>query len=108
MDQKIIENNCPMRATMKIIGGKWKPIILQQLNGEVKRFGELLKLIPEITKQMLTKNLRELEKDGILNRKVYPVVPPKVEYSLTKKGGTLIPVLEIMATWGQEQVINTI
>ena len=93
-----------MRATMKIIGGKWKPIILQQINGETRRFGEFTRLIPEITKQMLTKNLRELEKDGIINRKIYAVVPPKVEYSLTKKGKTLIPVLEIMAIWGQEQV----
>lgn len=95
-----------MRATMQIIGGKWKPIILQQVNGETKRFGELLKLIPEITKQMLTKNLRELEANEIINRKVYPVVPPKVEYSLTDKGETLIPILETMAAWGQEQVNN--
>lgn len=106
MKKKIIENNCPMRATMKIIGGKWKPLILQQINGQTKRFGELIKLLPEITKQMLTKNLRDLEKDGIINRKVYAVVPPKVEYSLTEKGKTLIPILEIMAVWGQEQVNN--
>jgi len=106
MTKKIIENNCPMRATMKIIGGKWKPLILQQVNDKTLRFSEFLRLMPEITKQMLTKNLRELEKDGIINRKVYPVVPPKVEYRLTEKGKTLIPLLEIMATWGEKHVIE--
>jgi DNA-binding HxlR family transcriptional regulator len=104
MKEKIVENNCPMRATLKIIGGKWKPLVLQQLNGQVRRFSEFRRLIPEITKQMLTKSLRELEKDKIINRKIYPVVPPKVEYSLTEKGKSLIPVLEIMAVWGEEQV----
>tara|TARA_B110000467_G_C18199396_1_gene410882 strand:+ start:231 stop:560 length:330 start_codon:yes stop_codon:yes gene_type:complete len=104
MSKKIIENNCPMRATLKIIGGKWRPLILQQVNGQIRRFGELQRLMPEITKQMLTKNLRELEEDEIINRKVYAVVPPKVEYSLTEKGKSLIPILEIMATWGEKQV----
>jgi len=104
MTKKIIENNCPTRATLKVIGGKWKLLILHQIKEETRRFSEFLRLMPEITKQMLTKNLRELEKDGIINRKVYPVVPPKVEYSLTEKGKTLIPVLEIMAIWGEEQV----
>ena len=95
-----------MRATLRIIGGKWKPLILQQVNGTAKRFSEFQRLIPEITKQMLTQNLRALEKDGILNRKVYAVVPPKVEYSLTAKGKSLLPVLEIMADWGQAQVVG--
>ena len=103
MSKEIVGNNCPMRIILKVIGGKWKPLILQQVNGEAKRFNEFQKLIPEITKQMLTKNLRELERDKILNRKVFPVVPPKVEYSLTKKGESLIPVLEVMANWGVEQ-----
>ena len=98
MSKKIIENNCPIRATLKIIGGKWKPLILQQVNCQIRRFGELQRLMPEITKQMLTKNLRELEEDEIINRKIYAVVPPKVEHSLTEKGKSLIPILEIMAT----------
>ncbi len=93
-----------MRTTLGVISGKWKPLILMQFDTDVMRFSKFQKLIPEINKQMLTKNLRELEKDGIINRKVYAVVPPKVEYSLTKKGKTLVPVLEIMATWGQEQM----
>lgn len=100
----MIENKCPMREILKIIGGKWKPLILQELNGNIKRFGEFQRSIPEITKQMLTKNLRELESEGIVNRKVYPVVPPKVEYSLTESGKSLIPILELMATWGQERL----
>jgi DNA-binding HxlR family transcriptional regulator len=106
MTKKFMENNCPMRATLRIIGGKWKPLVLQQLNGQVRRFSDFKRLIPEITKQMLTKSLRELEKDKIINRKIYPVVPPKVEYSLTKKGESLIPVLEMMAVWGQEQLFE--
>jgi len=93
-----------MRFMLQMIGGKWKPLILQQLKGEKQRFGELRKLIPEINKQMLTKNLRELEKDGIVHRKVYAVVPPKVEYSLSTTGLTLIPVLEAMEDWGQKQI----
>ncbi len=104
MTKKIVKNNCPIRATLKIIGGKWKLLIIYQVKEEKKRFGELLKILPDITKQMLTKNLRELEKDGIINRKIYPVVPPKVEYSLTKDGETLIPVLEIIEAWGKSKL----
>ncbi len=104
MKEKIVEINCPMRYLLSLIGGKWKPLILQQITIDIRRFGELQKLIPEINKQMLTKNLRELEKDGIIHRKVYAVVPPKVEYSLTEKGETLIPILEVMEDWGKEQL----
>ena len=93
-----------MRFTLKIMGGKWKPLVLQQLSEEVRRFGELQRLIPEITKQMLTKSLRELEQDNIINRKVFAVVPPKVEYSLTQKGKSLIAVLRTMESWGKEQL----
>ena len=98
------EIKCPMRFLLKIIGGKWKPLILQQLKNDKQRFGEFQKLIPEINKQMLTKNLRELERDGIINRKVFAVVPPKVEYSLSTIGISLIPVLEVMENWGKEQI----
>lgn len=102
-EKKIIEN-CPMRSTLKIIGGKWKPLILQQVKNSTKRFGELQRTMPEITKQMLTSNLRELESNGIIHRKVYAEVPPKVEYSLTKKGKSLLPILEAMEGWGNEQL----
>lgn len=97
---KIDETNCPVKATMEIIGGKWKPIILYYLKEELQRFGELQRLIPHITKKMLTQQLRQLEQDEIIVRHVYHQVPPKVEYSLSKYGKTLKPVLESMAIWG--------
>ena len=93
-----------MRFLLRMIGGKWKPLILQQLQNDKRRFGELQRLIPEINKQMLTKNLRELEEDGIILREVFAVVPPKVEYSLSPTGRTLIPVLETMENWGKRQL----
>jgi len=85
---------------MEIIGGKWKPIILYYLKDGTQRFGELQRLIPHITKKMLTQQLRELERDKIIERKVFHQVPPKVEYSLSKYGKSLKPVLELMANWG--------
>jgi DNA-binding HxlR family transcriptional regulator len=99
---KIInEKDCPVRATMDIIGGKWKPLILYYINAAgVCRFGELQRYIPHITKKMLTQQLRELESDGIVNRKVYQQVPPRVDYSLTESGKTLEPILQLMADWG--------
>jgi DNA-binding HxlR family transcriptional regulator len=93
--------NCPVRTTMKIIVGKWKPMILYYVGAaKVCRFGELQRYIPHITKKMLTQQLRELERDGIVNRKVYPQVPPRVDYSLTTHGKTLKPILQSMAAWG--------
>jgi len=99
---KIIdEKDCPVRTTMGIIGGKWKPIILYYVKSlGVCRFGELQRYIPHITKKMLTQQLRELERDGIIRRKVFPQVPPRVDYSLTKEGKTLEPILNSMAEWG--------
>ena len=94
------EYKCCVTVTMKIIGGKWKPIILWILSDSVRRFGEIKRLIPKITQKMLTQQLRELEHDNIITRKVYAVVPPKVEYSLTGYGKTLLPLLKEMAEWG--------
>ena len=91
---------CPVTRTMSVIGGKWKPIIMWTVRCCTRRFGEIKKMIPGITQKMLTQQLRELERDGIINRKVYPVVPPMVEYSLTEYGRTLIPILDTMAEWG--------
>ena len=96
----LIKSPCPVTTTLSVIGGKWKPIILFIIRDEKKRFGEIKKLIPAITQKMLTQQLRELEQDTIINRKVYPVVPPKVEYSLTDYGRTLVPILDAMAAWG--------
>jgi len=91
---------CPVWVTTGIIGGKWKPLILFFLQGKTRRFGELHRLIPGTTKKMLTQQLRELERDEIIHRKVYAEVPPRVEYSLTKHGESLRPILELMSGWG--------
>lgn len=91
----------PVNITLKVIGGKWKPIILWHLCHEVLRFSQLKKVVSGITQKMLTQQLRELEADGLIARQVFPVVPPRVEYSLTEYGKTLQPVLMIMAEWGK-------
>ncbi|PZE20178.1 winged helix-turn-helix transcriptional regulator [Paenibacillus xerothermodurans] len=90
-----------VELTLKVIGGKWKPVILCHLTDGVKRFGELKRDMPEITQKMLTQQLRELEQDEVIHRKVYTQVPPKVEYSLTDHGQTIKEVLDVMALWGQ-------
>ena len=91
--------NCPIEATLEFIGGKYKTIILWHLVDKVLRYSELRKLIPQATPKMLTQQLRELEENGLIKRVIYPVVPPKVEYSLTEYGKTLIPVLDVMKQW---------
>jgi DNA-binding HxlR family transcriptional regulator len=92
--------NCPVKLTASIIGGKWKPSLLYHLEGRTRRFCELQRLIPGLTKKMLTQHLRELEHDGIITRKVYAEVPPRVEYSLTRHGESLKPILKAMSAWG--------
>lgn len=94
--------NCEKELTLSVIGGKWKMLILWHLGKEgTKRFGELKALIPDITQRMLVNQLRELEDHLIIHREVYPVVPPKVEYSLTEYGESLIPILDAMYEWGK-------
>jgi DNA-binding HxlR family transcriptional regulator len=93
---------CPVKLTADIIGGKWKPLILYYLEGGTLRFSELQKRIPGMTKKMLTQHLRELERDEVIRRKVYAVVPPKVEYSLTRHGESLKPLLKAMSAWGSK------
>ena len=93
---------CPIEYTMKIIGGKWKPIILFRIYNGIDRFGNLTRQITGISKNMLTKQLRELERDKIINRKIYAEIPPRVEYSLTKKGDSIIPILECLKRWGMD------
>ena len=92
--------NCSVKLTASIIGGKWKPSLLFHLEGRTRRFCELQRLIPGLTKKMLTQHLRELERDGIVHRKVYAEVPPRVEYSLTRHGESLKPILKLMSAWG--------
>ena len=94
--------NCEKELTLAIIGGKWKMLILWHLGKEgTKRFGELRSMMPGITQRMLVSQLRELEEDLIVHREVYPVVPPKVEYSLTETGESLMSILGSMYEWGR-------
>ena len=97
-------NPCPVTYTMKVIGGKWKPIILYLISKGANRFGILQRGIEGISKQMLTKQLRELETHGILHREIFAEIPPRVEYSITEKGKTLFPVIESMRDWGEGQL----
>ncbi|KAB7616212.1 helix-turn-helix transcriptional regulator [Amylibacter sp. SFDW26] len=101
-----ILEHCPMEATLDLIGGKWKGVILFRLYEGTKRFNELSRLICTISPRTLTKQLRELEADGLISRTVYPVVPPKVEYNLTERGQTLQPVLLALMEWGQTNILD--
>ena len=94
------ETSCPVEATISLIGGKYKSLILWKLMSGTLRFSHLRKEVPCATPKMLTQQLRELEADGLLMREVFPVVPPKVEYSLTDFGRSIAPVLEAMYSWG--------
>lgn len=91
---------CPLELSIDLIGGKWKSIILWQLREKILRFSQLKRRLPGITQKMLTQQLRELEADGLINRKVYAQVPPKVEYSLTEYGKTVLPILRSLFKWG--------
>ena len=92
---------CPAEATVGVIGGRWKVPIIWHLFAGTRRFSELRRAMPDVTQKMLTQQLRELEQDGVVHRKVYPEVPPKVEYSLTDRGLSLRPVVESMCRWAQ-------
>jgi DNA-binding HxlR family transcriptional regulator len=98
--------NLGVEATLEVIGGKWKPIILCHLGKGALRTGEMRRRIPAITQKMLTQQLRELEEDGIISREVFNQVPPKVIYSLTKEGKSLREVLIAMSIWGDERISN--
>lgn len=95
--------HCALDITMNYIGGKWKTVVLWYLRKDAKRFSELKRHIPEITEKMLSMQLKQLELDGIVQRKVYAEVPPRVEYFLTEEGKTLLPLLEEMAAWGRKK-----
>jgi DNA-binding HxlR family transcriptional regulator len=105
VEKKIVfdENSCPVTATMQVLGGKWKAILINAIYlTSPARFGELKRSVKGITQSMLTSQLRELEDDGIINRKIYAEIPPRVEYTLTEFGLTLSPILQSMAEWGKE------
>lgn len=93
---------CPVETTLSLIGDKWKVLILRDLLPGTKRFGELKKSIGGVSQKVLTAQLRDMEENGLVSRKVYPEVPPRVEYSLTELGRSLKPILDAMQDWGNE------
>ena len=97
--------NCPVTATMGIIGGKWKILILYLIHNDINRFGKMSMMLKDISKQMMTTQLRELENDGIIKRVIYPEIPPRVEYFLTDKGNSLLPIVELMKEWGYDHLV---
>ncbi len=107
MDEKKVKEksiavaDCPVTYTMSMIGGKWKPIIIYLISKRANRFGVLHRGINGISKQMLTKQLREMEDDGLLIRRIFAEIPPRVEYSITKKGKSLFPIIDAMRVWGE-------
>ena len=96
---------CPVSNAMDVIGGKWKPMIIFLIYKGVNRFGRLAKLLEGVSKRTLTKQLRDLEGDGVLSRTVFAEVPPRVEYALTEKGMTLLPVIKALYLWGESNVV---
>lgn len=98
--------NISVEATLEVIGGKWKTVILCHLTHGTKRTSELKRLMPNITQKMLTQQLRELEEDGVINRIVYNQVPPKVEYELSEYGWSLQSILNALCTWGEQHIIK--
>ncbi len=96
---------CPVDLTLAVIGGRWKGLVFWNLRDGSKRYGEIKKVLVGINDKMLSQVLKELEANGVINRKVYEVIPPKVEYSLTKEGKKLLPVMELMSKWGAKYQI---
>ena len=94
-------NNCPVTHCMNKIGGKWKPIVIFLISLNKNRFSLLKRAIPDISKQMLVNQLREMEEDGLIERKVYAEIPPKVEYKLSAYGESVLPIIAVMADWGK-------
>lgn len=98
--------NCPVEATLDVIGGKWKGAILWLLMDQTMRFGELQKRLEKVSQRTLTNQLRSLEADGLIHREAFPEVPPKVEYSLTERGRALEGVLAAMRDWGTDYIVG--
>jgi DNA-binding HxlR family transcriptional regulator len=108
MKNKVTETACPVTATMALIGGRWKTIILYILSDRTRRFGEIAARMPSISRKVLTEQLKELEADGLIRREQFKEIPPRVEYSLTELSLSLAPVLAEMAAWGKEKVLNVL
>ena len=99
--EKIKSYQCPVEAAMDVVGGKYKAQIIYELIGGTRRYHEIQKAIPQAAPRMLSKQLKELEEDGVINRVLYPVVPPRTEYSLTEFGSSLVPIVEALCKWGE-------
>ncbi len=97
---------CPVDLTLSIIGGRWKSLVFWNLRNGPKRYGEMKKILVTINDKMLTQVLRDLEKNGVVDRKVFDVIPPKVEYTLTKEGEKLLPIMKLMADWGDKYEVK--
>ena len=107
-DKPAKKYNCPVEAALSQISGKYKAIIVYHLlHDGVLRYSELRRFIPSVTAKMLAQQLRELEADGLVHREVYPVVPPRTEYSLTDRGRTLAPLIDAMCQWGRTYMAGT-
>ncbi len=98
--------NCPVTATLGIIGGKWKLLIIYLISNDINRFGKMSLMLKDISKQMLTTQLRELEEDGIIERKIYAEIPPRVEYFLTERGTALLSICREMKAWGTKYLME--
>jgi DNA-binding HxlR family transcriptional regulator len=108
MKNKLEYTKCPVTATVALIGGRWKTIILFVLTEHTRRFGEISVRMPSISRKVLTEQLKELEADGLISRKQYKESPPRVEYSLTELGKSLSPIFNAMAAWGKEKVVDSL
>jgi len=95
-----VAEECPVTRFLRVVGGKWKLLLIFHIANGTNRFGALQRAVPGISKQMLTTQLRELEADGILHREIFPVIPPRVEYTLTDLGRSLLPVVDVVRDWG--------
>lgn len=108
MEEKKIHSpdDCPITATIDVIGGKWKPPIIWLLLKGPMRFGEISKTIPDMALKVLSRSLKELEADGIVIRKAYPEIPPRVEYALSEKGESLREVMALLSAWSRKNIMN--
>lgn len=105
MDKSKEKTQCPVTATLQLIGGRWKTIIIYCLTFGTKRFGEIAVRIPDISRKVLTEQLKELTADGIIKREQFNEIPPRVEYSLTELGKSLSPVIRELEKWGKENAL---
>lgn len=106
MENKTDQTACPVTATIALIGGRWKTIILYILSDHTRRFGEIAARMPTISRKVLTEQLKELEADGLISRTQYKEIPPRVDYALTELGKSLSPILNEIAAWGKEKVLG--